>query len=192
MNFTGNVQNKSYDVPFSLQGLECVKKHLVSDSASQEEDLNVSTSNSSSAECSSFPSQSPASRDSSATSRPSPPHAVVRSFENYLQPFKAKKTPLILKRQNRWQEKTAGLLFRKAGAVYHSLACMFNSNGKFGRGLKNCKLAFKCFEASRAFVGEPDIKEGNELVLVQWHCCATNVKLASRFFVETSTRKLLP
>lgn len=163
-----------------VKGLECVKKHLVSDSASQEEDLNVSTSNSPSAECSSFPSQSPASRDSSATSRPSPPHAVVRSFENYLQPFKAKKTPLILKRQNRWQEKTAGLLFRKAGAVYHSLACMFNSNGKFGRGLKNCKLAFKCFEASRAFVGEPDIKEGEQLLISTMFVCGDSYLMLAK------------
>ena len=85
---------------------------------------------------------------------------MVPSLKNQLQPCKARETPLVLEGQARWQDKTAGLLFRKAGAVYHSLACMFNSNGKFGRGLKNCKLAFKCLEASRAFIEESDIKEG--------------------------------
>ena len=85
---------------------------------------------------------------------------MVPSLKNQLQPCKAKETPLILEGQARWQDKTAGLLFRKAGAVYHSLACMFNSNGKFGRGLKNCKLAFKCLEASSAFIAESHIKEG--------------------------------
>jgi len=49
--------------------------------------------------------------------------------------------------------------------VYHSLACTFNSNGKFGRGLKNCKLAFKCLEASQIFSVESDVKKGNDLGL---------------------------
>ncbi|CAH3197129.1 unnamed protein product, partial [Porites evermanni] len=71
----------------------------------------------------------------------------------------------------RWQDKTAGLLFRKAGAVYHSLACMFNSNGKFGRGLKNCRLAFKCLEASRAFIAESDIKEDDQLMIEILYVC---------------------
>lgn len=145
----------------TLQGLVCVKAHLESDSTAQEEVLNINTGGSSFARCSSSPPQSPNST-SSETSCPSPRHAVVPSFENHLQPYKRKKTPLILKRQARWQEKTAGLLFRKAGAVYHSLACLFNSNGKFGRGLKNCKLAFKCFEASRVFSAQSDVKQGNE------------------------------
>ena len=69
-------------------------------------------------------------------------------------------------RPARWQEKTAGLLFYKAAAVYHSLACTFNSKGKFGRGLKNCKLAFKCLEASQIFSVESDVKKGNELNLI--------------------------
>ena len=63
----------------------------------------------------------------------------------------------------RWQARTAGLLFHKAASVYHSLACTFNSNGKFGRGLKNCKLAFKCLEASQIFGVEPKNKKGNQL-----------------------------
>ena len=60
----------------------------------------------------------------------------------------------------RWQARTAGLLFHKASSVYHSLACTFNSNGKFGRGLKNCKLAFKCLEASQIFGVESENKKG--------------------------------
>lgn len=143
-----------------LKGLTCVKTHLGSDSTAQEEVLN----NSPLSECPSSPSQFPTSKGGE-TSSSSPRHAVVPSFENRLQPYKRKKSPLILKRQTRWQEKTAGLLFRKAGTVYHSLACLFNSNGKFGRGLKNCKLAFKCFEAARVFSEQSDIKQGNEMVL---------------------------
>ena len=50
--------------------------------------------------------------------------------------------------------------------MYHSLACTFNSNGKFGRGLKNCKLAFKCLEASQIFSVESDVKKGNKLDLL--------------------------
>ena len=137
-----------------------MKTHLGSESTAQGEVL----SNSPLSECSSSPPQFPTTKGGE-TSGSSPPDAVVPSLENRLQPYKRKKSPLILKRQTRWQEKTAGLLFRKAGNVYHSLACLFNSNGKFGRGLKNCKLAFKCFEAARVFSEQSDIKQGNELVL---------------------------
>ena len=75
--------------------------------------------------------------------------------------------------------RTAGLLFHKAASVYHSLACTFNSNGKFGRGLKNCKLAFKCLEASQIFGVESDNKKGNELPL---YTLASLQGATSRYF----------
>lgn len=128
------------------------------------EDPNCTTAESPLSECSSPPPQSPSSADDE-TLASNTPHAVVPSYRNNLKTVKRKKTPLILKRQSRWQERSIGLLFRKAGAVYHSLACMFNSKGKFGRGLRNCKLAFKCLEASRAFNAQSDIKQGNTFVL---------------------------
>lgn len=149
---------------FFIKGLSCVKKHL-SESTSQGEVLNISSSSSSSTECPSSPPQSPTARNDGEASNPSPPQAVVPTFAQHLHPYKRKKSPLVLVRPARWQEKTVGLLFYKAAAVYHSLACTLNSNGKFGRGLKNCKLAFKCLEASQMFSVESDIKKGNELGL---------------------------
>jgi len=162
-----------------VKGLVCAKEHLVPDSPTQGEVLSSGTSHSPTVECSSSPPQTPTTT-SGAKSPPGPPRAVVPSFEHQLQPYKRKKTPLILKRQARWQEKTAGLLFRKAGAVYHSLACMFNSNGKFGRGLKNCKLAFKCLEASRVFSAECDIKEGDELLISTMFLCGDSYLMLAK------------
>lgn len=155
-----------------VKGLSCIKKHL-SESISQGEVLNISTTGSSSSECSSSPSQTPTARNNDASS-PSPPQAVVPTFAKHLHPYKRKKTPLVLVRPARWQEKTAGLLFHKAATVYHSLACTFNSNGKFGRGLKNCKLAFKCLEASQIFSVESD-KKGNELRLTYFRSCSVTI-----------------
>lgn len=59
-----------------------------------------------------------------------------------------------------WQNMIAGLLFHKAGAVYYSLARMCSSEGRFGGGLKNCELAFKCIKASSSLTAEGVIKEG--------------------------------
>ena len=59
-----------------------------------------------------------------------------------------------------WRNMIAGLLFHKAGAVYYSLARMCSSEGRFGGGLKNCELAFKCIKASSSLTAEGVIKEG--------------------------------
>ncbi|KAJ7356325.1 hypothetical protein OS493_025434 [Desmophyllum pertusum] len=117
---------------------------------------------------------------SDAASSPSPPQAVVPTFAKHLHPYKRKKTPLVLVRPARWQEKTAGLLFHKAAAVYHSLACTFNSNGKSGRGLKNCKLAFKCLEASQIFSAESDIKKGDQLLISVLFVCGDSYLMLAK------------
>lgn len=59
-----------------------------------------------------------------------------------------------------WRNMIAGLLFHKAGAVYYSLARMCYSVGRFGRGLKNCELAFKCIKTSSSLTAEGVIGEG--------------------------------
>ncbi|XP_067036895.1 erythroid differentiation-related factor 1-like isoform X2 [Acropora muricata] len=153
-----------------VKGLACVKAHLAPDCDSQVEDRNCNTAGSSLSECTSSPPQFPSSTGDE-TLDSNTPHALVPSYRNCVKATKRKKSPLILKRPSRWQERSTGLLFRKAGAVYHSLACMFNSKGKFGRGLRNCKLAFKCLEASRAFNAQSDIKQGDELLISTMFVC---------------------
>ena len=178
--------------PSSWQGLSCVKKHL-SEGTSQGEVLNISAG-SSSTECPSPCTHSPTAKSDGEASSSSPPQAVVPTFAKHLHPYKKKKSPLVLVRPARWQEKTAGLLFYKAAAVYHSLACTFNSNGKFGRGLKNCKLAFKCLEASQIFSVESDVKKGNDLGLIYYGhvlCCRqkfTNFLLSQ---LQETLRKII-
>ena len=60
----------------------------------------------------------------------------------------------------RWRNMIARVLFHKAGAVYYSLARMCYSEGRFGRGLKNCELAFKCIKTSSSLTAEGVIGEG--------------------------------
>lgn len=161
-----------------IKGLACVRTHLATSRQVDEQDRHINTNNSSISECSSSQPQSPPC--ASATPDSSPTHAVIPSYQNRLQAFKRKKSPLILKRPSRWQEKNAGLLFRKAGAVYHSLACMFNSSGKFGRGMRNCKLAFKCLEASRVFRAQSDIKQGDELLISTMFVCGDSYLMLAK------------
>lgn len=86
-----------------------------------------------------------------------------------------------------WQNMIAGLLFHKAGAVYYSLARMCSSEGRFGGGLKNCELAFKCIKASSSLTAEGVIKEdGQLLVKTQYLCGDFYLMLAKR--QETLTR----
>lgn len=159
-----------------VKGLSCVKKHL-SESSPQGDVLNSTTDDSSSSEGAPSPSQSPR---SDAVSSSKSPQAVVPTSSKHLCLHKREKTPLVLRRPVRWQARTAGLLFHKAASVYHSLACTFNSNGKFGRGLKNCKLAFKCLEASQIFGVEPKNKKGDQLLIsVQFVCGDSYLMLAN-------------
>lgn len=156
---------------------------MAPDCDSRVEDRNCNTAGSSLSECSSsLPQSSSSAGDETLDSNT--PHALVPSYRNCVKNTKRKKSPLILKRPSRWQERSTGLLFRKAGAVYHSLACMFNSKGKFGRGLRNCKLAFKCLEASRAFNAQSDIKQGNIFVL--------NTYSGFRGVQKTNTKVIAP
>lgn len=158
-----------------VKGLSCVKKHL-SESSSQGDVLNNTTDDSSSSESAPSPSQSPRSDTVSGSCSP---QAVVPTNSKHLHLYKREKTPLVLRRPVRWQARTAGLLFHKASSVYHSLACTFNSNGKFGRGLKNCKLAFKCLEASQIFGVESENKKGDQLLIsVQFVCGDSYLMLA--------------
>ncbi|XP_022805708.1 erythroid differentiation-related factor 1-like [Stylophora pistillata] len=158
-----------------VKGLSCVKKHL-SESSSQGDVLNNTTDDSSSSESAPSPSQSPR---SDAVSGSCSPQAVVPTNSKHLHLYKREKTPLVLRRPVRWQARTAGLLFHKASSVYHSLACTFNSNGKFGRGLKNCKLAFKCLEASQIFGVESENKKGDQMLIsVQFVCGDSYLMLA--------------
>lgn len=60
----------------------------------------------------------------------------------------------------RWRNMIARVLFHKAGTVYYSLARMCYSEGRFGRGLKNCELAFKCIKTSSSLTTEGVIGEG--------------------------------
>ena len=60
----------------------------------------------------------------------------------------------------RWRNMIARVLFHKAGAVYYSLARMCYSERRFGRGLKNCELAFKCIKTSSSLTAEGVIGEG--------------------------------
>ena len=45
----------------------------------------------------------------------------------------------------KWVGTSAALLLRKASSVYHSFAFASVSKGKYGRALRYCKMALKCF-----------------------------------------------
>ena len=134
--------------------------------ATQVEGLNNTTS-----ERPSFKGTSSPQTSTDTTGNSSPPQAVVPSFTNKLETYRRKRTPLVVIRPIRWQDKSANLLFRKAAAVYHSLSCMFNSNEKYGRGLKSCKLALKCLEACRCNEDDSDCKEYRELLISVLYVC---------------------
>ena len=72
------------------------------------------------------------------------PQAVVPSYSKDRESYNQGVPPLIVVKPANWQVTNMALLLRKAGSVYHSLASVSNTNGKYGRGLRFCKLALKC------------------------------------------------
>ena len=53
-----------------------------------------------------------------------------------------------------WEVQTMALLLRKASSVYHSFAFASISKGKYGRALRYCKMALKCFGAFKSLEGD--------------------------------------
>ncbi|KAK3723836.1 hypothetical protein QZH41_019520, partial [Actinostola sp. cb2023] len=79
------------------------------------------------------------------------------------EPDERDKNPLILVKPVQWRSQSRTLLLRKATSVYHSMACLSNSNGKYGRGLRFCKLSFQCLQAYKA-CGMTKYEEDFELI----------------------------
>ncbi|XP_032221918.1 erythroid differentiation-related factor 1 isoform X2 [Nematostella vectensis] len=87
------------------------------------------------------------------------------------------KNSLILIKPVKWKSKSTALLLRKAATVYHSLACVSNSNGKYGRGLRFCKLAFKCFEAQQRFADRTSTSSQDSAILRSVLCACADAYL---------------
>ena len=91
------------------------------------------------------------------------PRALVPSLTDSSEAYGNPNVPqLVVVRPANWQTASLALLLHKAGAVYHSLACWSNNNGKYGRALRFCKLALKSLQGVRSLQG--DSKERDRLL----------------------------
>lgn len=78
-----------------------------------------------------------------------------------------------------WRSQSKGLLMRKATSVYHSMSCLANTKGKFGRGLRFSKISLECLEAYKA-CGTNKNEEDNELMRSILSACADSYLMLAK------------
>ena len=105
----------------------------------------------------------------SGSSRPSSSWSSEESHQN----------PLLLVKPVDWREQSRSLLMRKATSVYHSMACLANTKGKYGRGLRFCKLSLECLEAYKS-CGTNKSEEDNEMVRSILCACADSYLMLAK------------